>query len=158
MIGGAVEDYGSKNSDFVPTKWLNDLNKEGVVEWIGWQDPCEVESWMKRSAAVILPSCYGEGVPRTLIEAAACGTPIITTDIPGCRDIVIDGVTGYLCAPRSVSDLASAMERILGDPESVLELGFAGRKLAVEKFDERIIFSKMMQVYEAALPGIGPAE
>ncbi len=158
MIGGSIKDYGSKNPDFVPTNWLQDLNREGVVEWIGWQDPSVVESWMKRSAAVILPSCYGEGVPRTLIEAAACGTPIITTDIPGCRDIVIDGVTGYLCQPRSVPELASAIEKILCDPEFVSELGFAGRKLAVEKFDEKIIFSKLMQVYEAVLPEAGAAE
>jgi glycosyltransferase involved in cell wall biosynthesis len=73
LFGGAREDYGSKNPDFIARPWLDALNREGVVAWRGWTEPDEVEAAMRTAAAVVLPSYYAEGVPRTLLEALAAG-------------------------------------------------------------------------------------
>jgi glycosyltransferase involved in cell wall biosynthesis len=147
LIGGAREDYGSKNSDFVPRDWLEQVSREGVVDWLGWTPPGEVESWMRRSAAVVHPSYYPEGVPRSLIEAAAAGAPIVTTDTPGCRDTVQHGISGYLCPARCPDDLAEAMVRIIEDPDSIERMGREGRRLAVERFDEKIVLDKLLALY-----------
>jgi hypothetical protein len=80
LFGGGAEDHGSKNPDFIPRAWLEQLNQDGAVEWRGLCDPAVVEAAMRRAAAVVLPSSYAEGVPRALIEAAAAGAPIITSD------------------------------------------------------------------------------
>src|SRR5918996_1673514 len=130
LFGGAREDYGSKNPDFIERSWLEALNREGAVEWCGWTDPVEVEAAMRAAAAVILPSYYREGVPRALIEAAAAGVPVITTDLPGCRDTVIDGGSGFLVPPRAPERLAAAMAELLLDPERIAAMGREARRLA----------------------------
>jgi glycosyltransferase involved in cell wall biosynthesis len=127
--------------------WLEQVSREGVVDWLGWTPPGEVESWMRRSAAVVHPSYYPEGVPRSLIEAAAAGAPIVTTDTPGCRDTVQHGISGYLCPARCPDDLAEAMVRIIEDPDSIERMGREGRRLAVERFDEKIVLDKLLALY-----------
>lgn len=154
LFGGSVEDYGSKNPDFIDRAWLDALAAEGVVTWRGWTKPADVEAAMRKAAAVVLPSFYAEGVPRTLIEAAASGTPIITTDLPGCRDAVIDGRSGFLVPPRSPERLAEAMMVLLETPERIIEMGTAGREHATTTFDRRTVISQTLEVYDRAL-GIG---
>jgi glycosyltransferase involved in cell wall biosynthesis len=155
LFGGSAEDYGSKNPDFIPRSWLEDLNREGVVTWRGFSDPALVERAMRSAAAVVLPSGYSEGVPRTLIEAAAAGAPILTTDTPGCRDTVIDQVSGFLCALNAPGELAEAMARLLDEPRLIVEMGRAGRELAVARFDRRIVIEETVRLYEQQLRRAG---
>ena len=151
LFGGAREAYGSKNPDFIERSWLEALNREGVVEWRGWTDPVEVEAAMRAAAAVVLPSYYAEGVPRALIEATAAGAPVITTDLPGCRDTVIDGRSGFLVPPRSPERLAAAMSTLLRDPERIAAMGREARRLAGAAIDPPLIGAETLAVYERAL-------
>jgi glycosyltransferase involved in cell wall biosynthesis len=154
LFGGSREDYGSRNPDFVERAWLDRVNEEGVVIWHGRTEPAEVEAAMRRAAAVVLPSSYGEGVPRSLIEAAAAGAPIITTDMPGCRDTVRPGRSGFLCAPHAPQELAAAMLQLLDDPARIAAMGDEGRRLAVERFDAKRIVDETLLVYAAAVGGV----
>ncbi len=159
LIGGCQDDYASKNADFVPRAWLEALRREGIVEWLGWTPPEEVEARMRRCTALVHPSYYPEGIPRTLIEAASAGVPIITTDSPGCRDAVIPERTGLLCPPRDPEAIAAGMLRILGDPEAAARMGAAGRRLAEEHFDEQVVLDRLLGVYSNGLGALetGPA-
>jgi glycosyltransferase involved in cell wall biosynthesis len=147
LIGGCQEDYASANPDFVSKQWLQAVHQEGVVEWLGLRSPEEVEHWMQRAAAVVLPSYYPEGVPRSLIEAAALARPIITTDTPGCRDIALDGVSGLLCPPHSPDRLAHAIVQIMHDPVLADQMGQNGRVFVIEKFEQNMILSKLFDIY-----------
>jgi glycosyltransferase involved in cell wall biosynthesis len=151
LFGGSAQDYGSKNPDFIPRSWLEDLNREGVVAWRGFTEPAVVERAMRAAAAVVLPSSYAEGVPRTLIEAAAAGAPIITTDTPGCRDTVIDQVSGFLCSLAAPAELAAAMAKLLDEPQLIVEMGRAGRELAVSRFDRRNVIEQTVKLYQEQL-------
>ena len=108
---------------------------------------------MRRAAAVVLPSTYGEGVPRSLIEAAAAGTPIITTDMPGCRDTVVPEVSGFVCPPNAPDALARAMTALLDQPERINAMGYEGRMLALARFEQTHIVGHTIKVYAAALAG-----
>jgi glycosyltransferase involved in cell wall biosynthesis len=103
---------------------------------------------------VVLPS-RAEGVPRTLIEAAAAGAPIITTDTPGCRDTVIDRVSGLLCPLDAPAEVAAAMARLLDEPHLIIEMGQASRQLAVARFDRRIVIEETIRLNEEQLRRIG---
>jgi glycosyltransferase involved in cell wall biosynthesis len=110
---------------------------------------------MRAAAAVVLPSSYAEGVPRTLIEAAAAGAPIITSDTPGCRDTVIDRVSGFLCSLSAPAELAAAMARLLDEPHLIIEMGRAGRALAVARFERGIVIEQTVRLYEEQLRRAG---
>ena len=122
------------------TAWV----KEGVVRYLGATD--NVKPYLARADCVVLPS-YREGTPRSLLEAAAMGKPIIATDAIGCRDVVDDGVTGFFCKPRDADDLADKMLRMLRLSEDERrEMGTRGREKMVREFDERIVLDKYMEV------------
>lgn len=157
LYGGVREDHGSTNPDFIDREWLEHLGGDGVVEWHGWTHPSVVEATMRTAAAVVLPSYYGEGVPRSLIEAAAAGAPIITTDMPGCRDAVVPGRSGLLCPPHDPDQLADAMISLLESPDSIVTMGREGRRLAVEKFDKRLIVDQTLAVYQHCLGAVDSA-
>jgi glycosyltransferase involved in cell wall biosynthesis len=149
LFGGSTEDYGSKNPDFIPKAWLEDLNREGVVAWQGFTDPALVERAMRSAGAVVLPS-RAEGMPRTLIEAAAAGVPIITTDTPGCHDTVVPGRSGYVCPPHPPERIAADMIELIEHPERWDAMGREARNLAVTMFDSRLIVDQMFAVYGRA--------
>jgi glycosyltransferase involved in cell wall biosynthesis len=151
LFGGSAEDYGSKNPDFIPRSWLEDLNREGTVTWRGFTEPALIEAAMRSAAAVVLPSSYAEGVPRTLIEAAAAGAPIITTDTPGCRDTVVDQVSGFLTSLNAPAEVAQAMATLLDNPQLTAKMGRESRQLAVSRFDCRIVVDATVTVYERQL-------
>ena len=151
LFGGAQDDYGSRNPDFIDRAWLEALNVERTVAWRGWTPPEVVEAAMRQAAAVVLPSTYGEGVPRSLIEAAAAGVPIITTDTPGCRDALLPGASGFLCPANAPEELAAAMVKLLSRSELVRAMGATGRRLALERFDQSHIVAQTLGVYAAAL-------
>jgi glycosyltransferase involved in cell wall biosynthesis len=150
LFGGSAEDYGSKNPDFIPKAWLEALNQEGIVRWHGFTAPAVVEAAMRAAAAVVLLS-EAEGAPRTLIEAAAAGAPIITTDAPGCRDTVIAGKSGFLCPLNAPEQVAAAMARLLEEPDLIATMGRAGRDLAVARFDRAQVIDATVALYEDRL-------
>jgi glycosyltransferase involved in cell wall biosynthesis len=96
---------------------------------------------------VALPS-YREGLPTSLIEAAACALPLVATDVPGCREVVTDGVTGLLVPVRDATALADAIARLASDPNLRTRLGRAARARAIEQYDEEKIVDQTLRVYE----------
>ncbi|MDO8769902.1 MAG: glycosyltransferase [Burkholderiaceae bacterium] len=95
---------------------------------------------------VVLPS-YREGLPKSLIEAAACALPLVTTDVPGCREVVTHEVDGLLVPVKDAKALARAIERLHLDPVWARQLGLAARARALREFDEKIVISKTLAVY-----------
>ena len=117
---------------------------EGVVEWLGTTD--DVRPSIAAATAVVLPS-YREGLPRSLLEAAAMARPLIAADVPGCRDVVEDGVNGYLCAVRSATSLADGMLRLAHlPPAQQLAMGEAGRRRVQERFSEAFVIRAYLDV------------
>jgi len=97
----------------------------------------------------VLPS-YREGTPRTLLEAASIGIPLIATDVPGCREVVTHEKNGYLCNVRDAASLANIMERMLDlDDEHLKLMGIQSRQIAVSKFDQNIVFNKYLNAIAA---------
>ncbi len=122
----------------VPRVKLDAWVTEGVVEYLGETD--DIPPCLQAADCVVLPSSYREGVPRSLLEAAASARPVITTDSVGCRDAVDAGVTGLLCAPRDSADLARQMHTMLQmQPHERLRMGLAGRQKMEREFDERFV-------------------
>lgn len=117
---------------------------EGVVEFVGGVQ--DVRPWIAQSSVFVLPS-YREGTPRSVLEAMSMGRPIITSDAPGCRETVEEGVNGFLVAPRSVAPLAQAMTRFLARPELIAEMGEASWQLVKRHYDvhkvNRVILDAM---------------
>ena len=101
-----------------------------------------------------LPS-YREGVPRSAIEAMSTGIPVVATDIRGCREVVVDGVTGLLIPPRDHAALARAVGRLLADRPLAAAMGGAGRTRAVERFDEDLVIERTLKVYDRLLQAKG---
>ena len=120
--------------------WL----QEGTVEVLGYRD--DVADIFSQAHLVVLPS-YREGLPKVLIEAAACGRAVVTTDVPGCRDAIIPDETGVLVPPRNAVALADAIERLITDPEQLLRMGHAGRELAERDFAIEKIVDQHLQIY-----------
>lgn len=136
------------NPTCIPFDQLTQWQKEGNVEWWGWQD--DVPTVISMSHIVCLPS-YREGLPKILIEAASCGRPIVTTDVPGCREVVKDDYNGYLVPEKNAKALKDALLKLINDPEKRLEMGKASRKLAIEKFSNEIVNNGIYTVYKKAL-------
>lgn len=127
--------------------------REGVVEAWGFRkDMVEV---FRQCHVVCLPSVYGEGVPRVLIEAAACSRPIVTTDAPGCREIVQDGRNGILVPAKDVAALADAIERLAGDFVLRQTMGKEGRALAESEFSLDSVIARTLAVYDRLLANAG---
>jgi len=112
----------------------------GVVHYLGVSD--DVPSVMRKHDCIVLPS-YREGLSRVLLEAASLEKPIITTDVPGCKEVVDDGINGYLCNVKSVSSLIDKMHKILFlSPTERDEMGKKGRVKVISEFDEKFVIEK----------------
>ncbi len=134
-----------ENPNSISLKQLNLWNNSRIIQWWGYRsDMIEV---FKAVNIVTLPTFYGEGIPKVLIEGMACSKPIVTTDMPGCRDIVQDGKNGILVKPKDFSDLAKALEKLILDPDLCKKMGSKGRALAVENYSQEKIFSKIINLY-----------
>jgi glycosyltransferase involved in cell wall biosynthesis len=115
--------------------------------WVTYRgSSTDVREHMAQADCVVLPS-YREGTPRTLLEAAAMGRPLLATDVPGCREVVQHGINGLLCRPRDAQDLADQMQAILQMPSDQLaQMGKASRKLVQERFGEKRVIDAYLQV------------
>ena len=132
------------NPSAVPRADIEVWVAEGVVDYLGPTD--DVRPCLEQADCVVLPS-YREGVPRTLLEAAAMARPIITTDAPGCRDTVIDSKTGFLCRAADASDLAEKILRFIAmTPDARLAMGQNGRTFVEKNFDERLVIQSYLKL------------
>jgi glycosyltransferase involved in cell wall biosynthesis len=128
VLGGLDTNPGA-----IPRKKVEGWVKEGLIEWPG--HVADVRPYLAQASVFVLPSYYREGVPRSIQEAMAMARPIITTDAPGCRETVIQGVNGFLVPVRDVDALVSAMERFINEPELIERMGKESRRIAEERFD-----------------------
>ncbi len=139
----------------VPLSKLREWHDEGVVEWWGRRE--DMPEVLRQASIVVLPSSYGEGVPKILLEACSCGRPVIAYDTPGCREIVIDGDNGLLVPPKDVSGLVAAIQRLIQDRQMARQMGHRGRLRVVGEFSERVVIAETLGVVRAALASPHPA-
>jgi len=136
-----------KNRTAVSRASVDSWSREGAIEYLGEAD--DIRPWIAAADSVVLPS-YREGTPRSLLEAASMGRPVITTDAPGCRDVVDDGVSGFLCRARDAADLAEKMRRMAEmTPEARAAMGRAGRAKMEREYDERIVLDRYLREVES---------
>lgn len=124
---------------------------EGVVTLLGQVE--DMPTLLAQVDVMVLPTAYGEGVPRSLLEAAACGLPLIATDVPGCREVVREGENGLLIPPRDPVALSEAIAYLAGDADLRRQMGEASRQLAVAEFAQEAVFEQTLAVYRELLPG-----
>ena len=135
------------NPSAISRQQMDEWVAAGVVDYLGRTD--DVRPFLTQADCVVLPS-YREGVPRTLLEAAATARPVITTDAPGCRDTVIDGKTGFLCRPADATDLADKLLRFSAlTPQERQAMGQRGRAFMAQNFDERLVIGRYLEVVQA---------
>ncbi|TVR79278.1 MAG: glycosyltransferase family 1 protein [Rhodospirillales bacterium] len=131
---------------------LEGWQKEGILEWWGRRD--DIPAVWAESTVAVLPS-YREGLPKALLEAAAAGRPLIAADVPGCRDLVRDGVDGILVPPRDPEALADAIDMLLQAPDLRVRYGASARQRATAEFSEAVITAQTLEVYTTLLGDLG---
>ena len=136
ILLGSLDDNPGSITESDVQEWCN----KGILEWHGHT---RVEPWMAQTSVFVLPS-YREGVPMSTQEAMAMGRAVITTDVPGCRQTVSEGVNGFLIPPRDAHALAERMEWFIDKPELILSMGDASRRLAEEHFDVRKVNQRLL--------------
>jgi len=143
-----VGDIDTENPSTVTRKMLEQWQKGGFIEWWGRRD--NMPEVYHQAHVVCLPS-YREGLPKTLLEAAACGRPIVATDVPGCREIVVDGENGLLVPVKDAGALANALKRLIDGLELRKQMGSRGRALVEREFSEGKIVRETLELYERLL-------
>jgi len=143
-----VGDADPHNPSAIPTEQLTAWHAEGAVEWWGRRE--DMPAVFEQSHIVCLPS-YREGLPKVLLEAASCGRPIVTTDTPGCRDVVRQGENGLLVPVRGTAELADALQLLIEQPELRKKMGCKGREIVVSEFALEKVVAKTMNIYRELL-------
>ena len=137
------------NPAAVPVSRLLYWHRQGHVRWLGFQK--DMPALYQKAAVVCLPTRYREGIPVTLLEAAACAKPLVATDMPGCREIIRDGENGFLVKPGDVPNLAAALEKLLLDSQLREKFGCQGRQLVIDGFSDKKVISDTFTVYKDIL-------
>lgn len=143
-----VGDTDPANPAVVPERQLREWQTNGIIEW--WGQRNNMPQVFAQANVVCLPS-YREGLPKVLIEAAACGRPIVTTDVPGCREVVREGVNGFLVPVHDSHALAHALRKLIENPQLRQAMGMAGRKIAEEEFAVEHVIRETLRVYRELL-------
>lgn len=138
-----------ENPNSVSQREVDAWVAQGVINALGHRE--DIPELFAQSHIVTMPSFYGEGVPKVLIEAAACGRPIVTTDNPGCRDAVINEKTGLLVPIKNAEALADALTKLLFDDSKRLEMGLRARQYAVAEFDVNNVVARHLEIYESLI-------
>ncbi|MEL7502729.1 MAG: glycosyltransferase family 4 protein [Cyanobacteria bacterium J06554_6] len=125
---------------------VRDWEARSLIHWLGHID--DIEAAIAEADIVVLPSHGGEGVPRILLEAAAMAKPLIATDVPGCRDVIVPGRNGFLVPVGEVKPLTDAIQLLLDDPELRQRFGQVGREQVATEFDVNGVVKKTLEVYE----------
>lgn len=138
-------DVDPQNPSSVQPSDLETWQEEGLIEWQGF---CEdIPKVYQQAHLAVLPS-YREGLPKSLLEAASCGRAIVATDVPGCREIVQDGINGLLVPSHDAPHLAEAMERLIENRSLRQSMGKAGRLLVEKHFSIEKVVSETLRCYE----------
>ena len=124
--------------------------KKDILEFWGHQE--DMNKILGQASIIALPS-YREGFPKVLIEAAAVGRPVVTTDVAGCRDAIYNGITGVLVPPKDSNALAEEIKKLIASPETCHKMGMEGRKMAEDRFDEKITIERHLSIYDQVLFG-----
>ena len=132
-----------RNPTSVTDQEIGTWKESGWVEVSG--HVTDVRPWLKKASVFVLPS-YREGMPRSTQEAMAMGRPVITTNVPGCRDTVVEGVNGFIVPVRDSVALATAMLKFVKNPAILAEMGIRSRAMAEERFNVRRINSQILEV------------
>ncbi len=140
-----------ENPRAVPLETLQGWDRLAGVEWLG--PSRDIAAIWRDADIAVIPSRGGEGLPRALLEAASCGRPIITTDVPGCRDFVRDGVEGRVVAPGSAEALALALADLLANPALRAQMGLNARKRLLEGYTESHVASTVTALYQKLTGG-----
>jgi glycosyltransferase involved in cell wall biosynthesis len=140
QLAGMIDE---DNPTHIERKVINEWNNSGYINYLGVKT--DVRGLIAKADVVVLPSYYKEGVPRSLLEAMAMGKPIITTDMPGCRETVMQNLNGLLIPPRNAKALSEAMQYFITQPGRRVQMGREGRKLAVERFDVRRVNREILR-------------
>lgn len=135
--------------DAIPEKTIMNWQSRGHLSWVG--HVTQIDSWIERATLICYPSWYGEGVPRFLIEAAAHGRPVVTTDHTGCRDAIIPDESGVLVPVRNPIALADALQALLANPEKMKKLGAAARLLAQTQFSLAHVNAQTLKIYDVLI-------
>jgi glycosyltransferase involved in cell wall biosynthesis len=139
----------NENRSAIGADELKGWVEEGAIRYLG--STRDIRPFIRKSTAIVLPS-YREGLPRTLLEGAAMGRPLIGTDVPGCREVVREGITGYLCRPRDVDSLADAMCRFASTSHAQrIKMGAQARQMVEAEFDEIFVIRAYLDVIEDPL-------
>lgn len=141
-------DLDNENKSSISKMDYKKLKADGIVELLGFRQ--DIAYQYANAHIVCLPS-YREGLPKSLLEAAACGRAVVTTDVPGCRDAIIPGITGLLCSVKDPNSLAKAILELIDDPSKRQEMGRAGRELAEEEFAIEKIIEQHINIYDELL-------
>jgi len=131
------------NPSIIGREELETWSGNGWIEYLGHTD--DVAEVIADYDVFVLPS-YREGLPRATLEAMAMGKPVVTTDAPGCRETVVDGVNGFLVPPRDPAALRAAMDRFVADPSLIESMGRASREMALRKYDVHEVNNEIVQV------------
>jgi glycosyltransferase involved in cell wall biosynthesis len=149
-------DIGSQNPAAIPAKQVEDWVREGIVTYLGSTE--DVRPHIASADCVVLPS-YREGVPRVMLEAAAMGRPVITSDAPGCRDAVIDGETGFMCRVRDADDLATKLQAFVALPTARRQqMSVRARAFVEQRFSEERVIECYRQVVAECANRIGASQ
>ena len=141
--------YYPDNPTAITKKEIEAWEEEHIINYLGTND--DVRSVMLEADCIVLPS-YREGLSRVLLEAGSLEKPIVTTDVPGCKDVVDDGVNGFLCQVRDAESLADAMEKmILLTEEERIAMGKKGREKVIAEFDEKLVIEKYKEAITALI-------
>lgn len=142
------------NPAAIPAETVRSWVEQGLVEWWGHRE--DMPATLALATIAVLPS-YREGLPKSLLEAAACGKPMVAADVPGCREILVHGVTGLLVPPKDAAALAAAIHSLLDDPSLRTAMGVAARELVVRSFSVEQVTGQVIRLYRELLasPGTG---
>ena len=152
-----VAGYEERTSPLnVSVPQLRSWESEGLIEWLGARD--DMPAVYAESNIVCLPSTYGEGVPKVLIEAASCARACVATDTPGCREIVRDGVNGLLVPPNDIAALTQAVQHLIDSRGQRMKMGAAGRQIVIEGFTLRQVVNETLSLYRSLLETESPEE
>ena len=140
LLIGSVDLNPGSVTEYEVRSWVD----TGVIEWPG--QVSDVRPWLSQASVFVLPSYYREGLPRSTQEAMALGLPIITTDSPGCRETVEDGVNGFMIPVRSPESLVRAMLKFIECPKLILLMGEESRRIAEKKFNVVNINAEILNI------------
>jgi glycosyltransferase involved in cell wall biosynthesis len=146
VLAGAPD---PENPAAIPEETIRGWAGEPGIAWLGHVD--DVRTVWAESHIAVLASLGGEGIPMSLMEAAACGRPLVATDVPGCREIVVPGETGLLVPPRNPAALADALARMIADPDLRRRCGAAARARIADGLDAESVGRETVGIYRALM-------